>query len=385
MRVRIRHVRVLTPTGRWPLDEVVTENGRICPPDPHAAADQTLDGAGGWLLPGFVDVHVHGGGGADLCDGTPEAMAALCRAHLRHGTTTLLPTAMSETQETLSAVCRTFREAQAAGLCPNAAGLHLEGPFLSPAMCGAQRADLLRAPDDSDLAFLLENRDVIRRVTAAPEIPGVTALAAAAAAAGILFSMGHTNATYAQAAAAAAAGFSSVTHLYSATSGFHKVDGRVHIGVTQYAYADEGLYAELIGDGRHIPPELLRLVLRLKGAGRVCLVTDAMRAAGTDEKESYLGPVDPRNRVIIEDGVAQLPDRSSYAGSIGTMDRAFRFAVREAGIDPADAVRMTSLTPAELLGIDDRKGSIAPGKDADLVLMSPNLSVRAVFLSGQRV
>lgn len=159
----------------------------------------------------------------------------------------------------------------------------------------------------------------------------------------------------------------------------------MHVGVTQYAYADRDLFAELIGDGHHIPRQLLRLVMRLKGPDRVCLVTDAMRAAGTDVKESYLGPVDPRNRVIIEDGVAKLPDRSSFAGSIGTMDNAFRFAVCDAGVAIDDAVRLTSLTPAELLGMDDRKGSIAPGKDADLVLMDRHFNVRAVFLAGQRV
>lgn len=386
MRVRIRHVRVVSPRDRWPIDEVVIENGVICPPDLHTVADRTLNGEGGWLVPGFVDVHVHGGGGADLCDGTTGALAMLCRTHLLHGTTTILPTAMSASRDMLACVCHTYRTARAKRLCPNAVGLHLEGPFLSPAMCGAQRTDLLREPDEEDLAFLLDNKDIIRRVTAAPEVRGVPALVAAAAKAGIRFSMGHTNATYEQAEEACSEGnFTSVTHLYCATSGFHKVDGRVHVGVTQYAYADRDLFAELIGDGHHIPRQLLRLVMRLKGPDRVCLVTDAMRAAGTDVKESYLGPVDPRNRVIIEDGVAKLPDRSSFAGSIGTMDNAFRFAVCDAGVAIDDAVRLTSLTPAELLGMDDRKGSIAPGKDADLVLMDRHFNVRAVFLAGQRV
>ena len=173
----------------------------------------------------------------------------LCRTHLLHGTTTILPTAMSASRDMLACVCHTYRTARAKRLCPNAVGLHLEGPFLSPAMCGAQRTDLLREPDEEDRAFLLDNKDIIRRVTAAPEVRGVPALAAAAAKAGIRFSMGHTNATYEQAEEACSDGnFTSVTHLYCATSGFHKVDGRVHVGVTQYAYADRDLFAELIGE-----------------------------------------------------------------------------------------------------------------------------------------
>ena len=158
----------------------------------------------------------------------------------------------------------------------------------------------------------------------------------------------------------------------------------MHIGVTQAAYGIESLYAELIGDGCHVPKELLRLVTKFKGFDKVCFVTDAMRAAGTDVTESYLGKICPENRVIIDDGVAKLPDKSFFAGSIGTMDRAFKFAVEQAGLSLEQASQITSLTPAKLLKIDDRKGSIEIGKDADFLLMDTALNTRAVFVQGNR-
>ena len=175
---------------------------------------------------------------------------------------------------------------------------------------------------------------------------------------------------------------------YSAVFGlelFHKVDQRVHIGVTQAGYGIDNLYVELIGDGCHVPKELLRLVARYKGADKICLITDAMRAAGTDVKESYLGRIIPENRVVIDDGVAKLPDLSSFAGSIGTMDKAFRFAIKQAGLSLTEASKMTALTSAKLMKIDDRKGSIAKGKDADFVILDNDLQVSMVFVGGTRV
>ena len=367
---------------------MVTENGKITAVAGAGPvhADERIDAGGRLLLAGFVDLHVHGGGGADFMDGDVPSFEAAADAHLCHGTTTLFPTTLSASWEQVKATVDVYRRVLRRGRVPvHFGGLHLEGPFLSPLMCGAQRKDLIIAPGEEHIRFLCENADAVARVTCAPEEPGVLAMADALTARGISVSMGHTMATYECAEEAVRHGFTAVTHLYSATSGFHKVNQRVHIGVTQAAYGIDALYAELIGDGRHVPRELLRLVVRFKGAGRVCLVTDAMRAAGTDVTESFLGPRVPQNRVIIEDGVAKLPDRSFYAGSVGTMDRAFRFAVSEAGLAPEVASRLCSLTPATLMGIEKEKGSIEPGKDADFVLMDQNLTVSAVYTGGRRV
>ena len=202
---------------------------------------------------------------------------------------------------------------------------------------------------------------------------------------GVQFSMGHTIATYEQAEEAKDLGFSSITHMYSATSGFHKVNQKVHIGVTQAGYGIDEIYVELIGDGCHVPKELLRLVNRFKGKDKICLVTDAMRAAGTNVEESFLGKICPENRVIIDDGVAKLPDKSFFAGSIATMDIAFRFAVQVAGFDIPTASVITSLAPAKLMKIDDKKGSIEVGKDADFILMDNNFEVVDVIVKGNKI
>ena len=347
---------------------------------------EVIDAEGGYILSGFIDIHVHGGGGADFMDGTCEAFERAIQTHLAHGTTTICPTTMSAEMCELERAFQTFREVKQRGRCAaNVLGLHLEGPFISPKMCGAQRLDLIVSPNGEHIRFLQKNADVIARISCAPEVEGVAQMAEALLPYGIQFSMGHTNATYEQAEVATEKGFTSITHLYSATSGFHKVDQKVHIGVTQAAYGIESLYAELIGDGCHVPKELLRLVTKIKGEDKVCLVTDAMRAAGTEVSESYLGKVCSENRVIIDDGVAKLPDKSFFAGSIGTMDKALQFAVEKAGLPLHQASKLVSLTPATLMKIEDQKGSIAVGKDADIVVTDKELHVKQVYVQGERV
>ena len=347
---------------------------------------EVIDAKGGYILSGFIDIHVHGGGGADFMDGTVEAFETAVRTHLAHGTTTIFPTTTSCEFSDLLKTIGVYRDFAKSGKSKaNLGGLHLEGPFISPKMCGAQRLDLIVSPNEEHIRFLKQNADVIARISCAPEVEGVARMAEKLLPYDIQFSMGHTNATYEQAEDATKNGFTSITHLYSATSGFHKVEQKVHIGVTQAAYGIDNLYAELIGDGCHVPKELLRLVTKIKGADKVCLVTDAMRAAGTDAIESYLGKVCPENRVIIDDGVAKLPDKSSFAGSIGTMDRALKFAIEQAGLSIHQASKLVSLTPAKLMKIEDKKGSIAIGKDADLVVMDKDLQVKEVYVGGEKI
>ncbi len=382
------NVKIVTPSTVVEDKALLVENGKISAflDDFKSVEAEAIDCQGNYLLAGFIDIHVHGGGGADFMDGEPEAMETAIATHLAHGTTTIYPTTMAAELSEIDKTFSVFREVKRRGkIKANAPGLHLEGPFISPAMCGAQRKDLIISPTEKEIAWLKDNADIVSRITCAPEEKGVLEMAEQLLPAGISFSLGHTMATYEQAEEAFEKGFTAITHLYSATSGFHKVNQRVHIGVTQAAYGIEGIYAELIGDGRHVPKELLRLVVKFKGADKVCVVTDAMRAAGTDVTESYLGAREPQNRVIIEDGVAKLPDRSFYAGSIGTMDRALRFAVQTAGFALPAASELLSLTPAKLMGISEAKGSLEVGKDADMVLMNESLNVEGVFVGGENV
>lgn len=348
--------------------------------DRYANAER-IDLNGNFLLPGFIDIHVHGGGGADFMDGSVSAMLLAAETHLRHGTTTIFPTTMSAGFDKIEKTVLNYRQLSA---CEEASdilgGLHLEGPFINPKMGGAQRRDLIYPPTEEMIKAIRRNSDAIARISCAPEIANVLEMAEKLAPFGIQFSLGHTAATYEQAELAVRAGFTSVTHLYSATSGFQKIDQKVHIGVTQAGYGIDELYVELIADGCHVPKELLRLVYRLKGADKICLVTDAMRAAGTNVTESFLGEICTENRVIIDDGVAKLPDKSSFAGSIATMDKAFRFAVCDVGLPIEDVSKMMSLNQAKLMKIDRKKGSIEKGKDADFVVLDDGFNVARVYV-----
>ena len=348
--------------------------------DRYANAER-IDLNGNFLLPGFIDIHVHGGGGADFMDGSVSAMLLAAETHLRHGTTTIFPTTMSARFDKIEKTVLNYRQLSA---CEEASdilgGLHLEGPFINPKMGGAQRRDLIYPPTEEMIKAIRRNSDAIARISCAPEIANVLEMAETLAPFGIQFSLGHTAATYEQAELAVRAGFTSVTHLYSATSGFQKIDQKVHIGVTQAGYGIDELYVELIADGCHVPKELLRLVYRLKGADKICLVTDAMRAAGTNVTESFLGEICTENRVIIDDGVAKLPDKSSFAGSIATMDKAFRFAVCDVGLPIEDVSKMMLLNQAKLMKIDRKKGSIAKGKDADFVVLDDGFNVAGVYV-----
>lgn len=368
---------------------VVVKNGVITQFLTHPKLNEyenIIDCNGNYLLSGFIDIHVHGGGGCDFMDGNVESMQKAVDAHLQHGTTSICPTTMSSPMSELIDAFNVYRGFVASKKSKaNLLGLHLEGPFISPKMCGAQRPDLIVPPTQQDIDILKQNADIISRISCAPEVENVVNMAKQLLEKGVQVSMGHTNATYEQAEDAVQNGFSSITHMYSATSGFHKVEQKVHIGVTQAGYGIDDLFVELIGDGCHVPKELLRLVSRFKGYDKVCLVTDAMRASGTDVKESYLGRICPENRVIIDDGVAKLPDMSFFAGSIGTMDRAFKFAVENAGLSLSNASKITSLTPAKLLKIDHKKGSIKIGKDADFVLMDKDYTVKQVFVNGKNI
>ena len=368
---------------------VLVQDGTIqaVTPDRTVPAQaRVIEAEGCFLLPGFIDTHVHGGGGADFMDGTPDAFETVVRTHAVHGTTSIMPTTVACPLPDLLDLFRLYRTMQRRDLPADLLGIHLEGPYISQTMRGAQNPLYVRDPAIAEIRTILEEAgDLIARCTMAPEIDGASEAARLFSEAGVQLAIGHSNAVSTDVFRAYDAGFRHITHFYCNTPGTRKIGQTVYAGIQEAAYLLDGMTVDLIGDGKHIPADLMKMVMKIKGTDHVILITDAMRAAGTDVKESYLGSIRPENRVIVEDGVAKLPDRSYYAGSIATMDRVFRNAVVNYELPVCEVSRMMSLTPAEKLGISDRKGKIAVGCDADLLLMDSTFHLVAVYKNGKEI
>ncbi len=357
----------------------------ILPEDKVPADANKVSLEGAYLMPGFVDIHVHGGGGADLMDATPEAIRRMAQLHCAHGTTSMCPTSMTCPDEQLLRCIDAYRTVKAEGTDgADLIGLHFEGPYFSGSNKGAQPTGFMATPEEANLRRILDHADGnVVRWDAAPELEGMDMFARVMKEYGVLCSIAHSAATAEQTLEAYEWGFTHITHLYCATTTEHKVGQVVHGGIVEATYLEDGITAELIADGCHIPKETMKLGFRLKGESSLALITDAMRAAGTDVTESILGDRQFGVPVIIEDDVAKLCDRSSFAGSIATMDRALRVAHGRYGIPLCDVVRAMTLTPARLVGADGRKGSIEVGKDADLVIVDDSLQVCAVYVRGE--
>ena len=382
----IHNGQIVLPDQVIEKGSVLLRQGRIEAINASCPADaEQVDAAGGYVLPGFIDIHLHGGGGADFMDAEPDSAHTIARAHCCHGTTALVATTMTCEDDVLERVIESFlRAMKTPGDGAELLGLHLEGPFFSAAGKGAQPISEQRVPTREVLERIIAaGQGQILRWDEAPELPNTDLFANVMKAHGILAAVAHTGANAGQAMAAFDAGFSHVTHFYNATSTFHKENGIVHAGVIEATYLRDDVTIELIGDGRHIPKESMQLAYRIKGPDRICLITDAMRAACTDAQRSILGGKTNGTPVVIKDQVAQLPDLSSYAGSICTMDRALRVAHCEYGLPLVGVSRMLSLTPARLSGCEKTKGSIEVGKDGDLVLMDPRFQVQKVWVKGE--
>ena len=387
-RLFIKNARAVLPDRVTEPLNILIENGIIqeIGPDCHTEGE-ILDAMGGYVFPGFIDVHVHGGGGADFMDGTPEAFETAVKAHLAKGTTTLVPTAMTATGEELEGFIRAYREFRAGSTFGSLApGIHLEGPYFSKAngkSKGAQSGDLIRDVDEGEIRRLLALAEgSILRWDAAPEVPGSETFARILGENGVLCAVAHSHATGEEAQQGFAAGFSHVTHFYNAVTAYMKRDQVVTSGVVEAAYLDDGVTLELICDGRHVPRLCLQLALRIKGPDRVLGITDATRLACTEATKGKLGSLKNGTDVIVDDGVAKLPDMSSYAGSICTMDRALRVLCVDYGIDGVTAAKMLATNPARHLNMAASRGSVEPGKAADLVITDQNYAVRTVIKDG---
>lgn len=336
---------------------------------PTGRADLEL--AGRWVIPGFVDMHVHGGGGRSFQTASPDDAAAIVAFHRNHGTTTMMASLVTASVPILERAVAGLADLVDDGLL---AGLHLEGPWLSRRYCGAHDARLLRAPDDGSLDALLAVRPgAVGMVTLAPELPGGVEAVRGILDAGAVAAIGHTAASYDQVRAAVAAGATVGTHLFNAMPPFHhREPGPVGALLEQ---AD--VTVELVVDGMHLHPAVVQHVLVAAGAARVALVTDAMAAAGCGDGTYRLGGL----AVTVTGGVARVDDTGAIAGSTLTCDAAFRRAIQECGASVVDAARMSSGTPAAALGLADR-GALATGLRADLVVLDADLRVSAVMVGG---
>ena len=394
---RLTNVSLVMPDRLVEGGSVHVRDGRVAAAGPGASLPPwngpAHDGGGLFAAPGFVDMHVHGGDGADFMDGTADAFATAVAAHTRHGTTSIVPTSTVARHEQTLAFLRTCRAFKRKGPQPErglgrVVGAHLYGPYFAEDKVGCHPKDSARRPTRDEYEQYLDYSDTMLTATCAPELPGAADFYRAAKARGVRLNAGHSNASWDEMAAAYELGVRHVDHFFCAMSNYVSVRTRfgtpMRGGIMEFSLATEDVTTEVIADGRHLAPELLRFVLRMKGPQRTALVTDCMRALDRPPGEYLFGATDGGEPVYSDGTVGLMPDRASLASSVRGMDFMVRHMHQVAGVDLPTAVRMASLTPATILGLEREIGSVEPGKSADLLLLDKDLRVTAVWVAGSR-
>lgn len=376
--------RILTPQGWINGGSVVVSGSKIVAVESNdlpIVGAQRIDVQGADIVPGGIELHIHGGGGRDFMEGEKEAFETAVHAHLVHGTTAIFPTLSSSTVEMIEKALDTTEELMRDPLSP-IQGLHLEGPYFNLAQAGAQIPEWIKAPKAEEYIPLMERTKVLKRWDEAPELEGSLEFVKACVAHDIKPCIAHTRAKYEHVHAANELGMSHATHFFNAMPVVYKNREYKVPGTVESILAEKNMTIEMISDGIHVPPVMLRMAWQIKGTEQTCFVTDALAcSAPTPGMDPLAGLFDPR--VILEDGVCKLSDRSALAGSVATMDRLVRTAVQQAGIPMEDACRMISETPARIMGIDDRKGTLVKGKDADIICFDKDLNVNFVMQCGR--
>jgi len=343
-----------------------------------------IDAQGKFISPGFIDIHVHGGGGYDFMDGNENAFLQIAETHAKFGTTSMLPTTLTSTKEAMLQILGVYESANKNNINGSQfLGMHLEGPYIAMSQKGAQDPRYIRDPLPEEYQEILSKFSCIKRWSAAPELKGAIEFGKYIKSKGVLPALAHTDAVYDEVIKAFENGYTLATHLYSAMSGVTRRNSFRFAGVVESAFIIDDMDVEIIADGVHLPAPLLKLVYKIKGADRTALITDAIRPAGTNVSESTLGSIDNGLKVIIEDGVAKLPDRTAFAGSIATADRLVRSMINLAEVPLEDAIKMISATPARILGVLDKKGTLTVGKDADIIIFDNNINVSMTMINGK--
>ena len=381
MLKQIVNGRILTPQGWLEGGSLIIEKNKIkavLNSDLHVEGAELVDAKGCAVVPGGIEMHVHGGGGRDFMEGEEEAFRVAVNAHMKHGTTSIFPTLSSSTVPMIEAACKTCDKLMAEEDSP-ILGLHLEGPYFNIKQAGAQIPEWITPPIAKDYTMLLDTYKCLKRWDEAPELPGSIEFIEACREHGVLPAIAHTRATYEDVAAAHKAGMTHATHFYNAMPVVYKNREFKVPGTVESIFAEQDMTVEVIADGIHVPPVMLRMIYQIKGVERMALITDSLACAASDDATAF----DPR--VILEDGVCKLADRSALAGSIATMDRLIRTCVQQANIPLEDACRMASETPAKIMGVYDRKGSLENGKDADVIMFDTDLNLTYVMQMGHEV
>jgi N-acetylglucosamine-6-phosphate deacetylase len=397
-KFRVVNATLILPDGEIAGGAIDVDHGRIRAVGPEHElgpwSGSIVDAAGGRVAPGFIDLHVHGGDNADFMDGTVEAFETAVRAHTRHGTTSIVPTSTVARHEQTLAFLENTRALRRRGAQPQrglcrVVGAHLYGPYFNEDKVGCHPKDPARPPDPAEYEQYLEFADVMLTATCAPELPGAAEFFRAAAAKGVRLNAGHSNATWTEMAAAYERGMRHVDHLYCAMSSVSSLRERcgtpMQASMLEFVLATAAMTTEVIADGRHLAPELLRFVANVIGATRTALVTDCSRALDQPPGVYTFGPLDGGESFYSDGGVGLIPESVNLASSVRGMDFMVRHMHCEVGLDLPAAVRMASLTPATIVGLQDEIGSLAPGKRADLLFLGADLSVTKVFLDGEAV
>ncbi len=382
MITEIRNATVLAG-GKEEKRSVFFQDGKIIAP---AIADKVIDGTGKYVSSGFIDLHIHGGAGYDFMDATSEAFEKIAEFHAMHGTTAMCPTGLSGSVEETVKMFRAYDEANRKDRNgSDFIGIHIEGPYFAFSQKGAQDPKYIHPPKKEEYDVLLSQSDKIVRWSVAPELDKDFLFAKELSKRNILVSAGHTDADYYQIEDAYLnGGYTLMTHFYSCMPSITRIKGVRHAGAIEAAYVYDGIDVEIIADGMHLPHPLLKMIHKLKGADKIALITDAMRGAGSpDGSTSILGSLENGQTVYIEDGVAKMPDREAFAGSVATCDRLVRNMIK-AGVSVAESVQMASETPARIIGCKT-KGKLKIGYDADIVMFDKDINVSDVFIRGKKV
>lgn len=388
-RIKIINGRLITPFRIVENGTVLIEDGRIvdiCAGNADFPGARLIDAANNYVSPGFIDMHTHGGGGHDFMDGTPEAFLEAAQIHALYGTTSMVPTTLTAETDQLFQTFSVYQQAKKMNQeGAQFLGLHLEGPYFAMNQRGAQDPRHIRVPVRKEYEAILWHCPDIVRWSAAPEIEGAMEFGRFLNEKGILVAIGHSDATAEDVAEALENGFTHLTHLYSGMSGVMRRNAFRYAGVIESAYLYDQLTVEIIADGIHLPASLLQLIYKQIGPARIALITDSMRAAGLNSGESTLGSLKDGLKVIVEDGVAKLPDRTAFAGSIATADRCVRTMIQQAGVPLLHAVQMMTSTPARICKADRTKGTLTIGKDADVIVFDEQISVLTTIVNGRLI